>query len=34
MSAFELQILLPIHNEAESIDATIREIYVVHPDGR
>jgi len=26
-SRFEVQVLLPVHNEAESIEATIREIY-------
>jgi dolichol-phosphate mannosyltransferase len=27
MPEFDLQVLLPVHNEAESIEATIREIY-------
>lgn len=27
MSDFDVQVLLPVHNEAESIEATIREIY-------
>lgn len=26
-SSFDVQVLLPVHNEAESIEATIREIY-------
>ncbi len=27
MSEFDVQVLLPVHNEAESIEATIRELY-------
>jgi hypothetical protein len=27
MSDYDVQVLLPVHNEGESIEATIRELY-------